>query len=309
VILPGYTHLQRAQPVLAPHYWLAYCEKLQRDRDRLADCRRRTNVSSLGAAALAGSSLPIDRSDVQRRLGFEGIAANSLDISSDRDFVIESAFVLTLIAEHLSTWADEWILWSTAEFNFLKLPQEFCTGSSIMPQKINPDVLELTRGKTARVIGNLQALLVLVKGLPLAYNRDLQEDKERIFDSFDTVELCLELAAPLVAGARLNREAIAEKLDRGYLDATTLMEWLIRRGLPQRTAHHAVGQLVATAMQRGCRLADLSEGDFRSADASLDKSVYAVLGVQQAVLAFASFGSTAPAEVRKQIEAWKQKVK
>ncbi len=309
VILPGYTHLQRAQPVLAPHYWLAYCEKFQRDRDRLADCRRRTNVSSLGAAALAGSSLPIDRSDVQWRLGFEGIAANSLDISSDRDFAIESAFVLTLIAEHLSTWAEEWILWSTAEFNFLKLPQEFCTGSSIMPQKINPDVLELTRGKTARVIGNLQALLVLVKGLPLAYNRDLQEDKERIFDSFDTVELCLELAAPLVAGAKLNSEAIAEKLDRGYLDATTLMEWLIRRGLPQRTAHHAVGQLVATAMQRGCRLADLSLDDFRSADASLDKSVYAVLGVQQAVQAFASFGSTAPAEVRKQIEAWKQKVK
>jgi argininosuccinate lyase len=309
VILPGYTHLQRAQPVLAPHYWLAYCEKFERDRGRLADCRRRTNASSLGAAALAGSSLPIDRVDVARRLGFETVAANSLDVSSDRDFVIESAFVLALIAEHLSTWAEEWILWSTGEFGFLSLPQEFCTGSSIMPQKVNPDVLELTRGKTARVIGNLQALLVLVKGLPLAYNRDLQEDKERIFDSVDTVELCLELAAPLVSGARLNREAIQGKLDRGHLDATTLMEWLIRRGLPQRTAHHAVGQLVAAANQRGCRLADLPLAEFRSVDPSIDENVLGVLGVEQAVGAFQSYGSTAPAEVRKQIDTWKKKVK
>ena len=306
VILPGYTHLQRAQPVLAPHYWLAYCEKLERDRQRVADCRRRVNTSSLGAAALAGSSLPIDRADVARRLGFEAVAANSLDISSDRDFAIESAFVLALIAEHLSTWAEEWILWSTAEFGFLTLPQEFCTGSSIMPQKINPDVLELTRGKTARVIGNLQALLVLIKGLPLAYNRDLQEDKERIFDSFDTVELCLELAAPLVAGAVLNREAIREKQGRGHLDATTLMEWMIRRGLPQRTAHHAVGQLVATAVERGCRLSDLQLDDFRAALPTVDESVYGVLGAEKAVAAFASYGSTAPGEVRKQIEAWKR---
>jgi argininosuccinate lyase len=308
VILPGYTHLQRAQPVLAAHYWLAYCEKFERDRQRLADCRKRVNVSSLGAAALAGSSLPIDRQDVAQRLGFAEVAANSLDVSSDRDFVLEAAFVLTMIAEHLSTWAEEWILWSTAEFNFLKLPQEFCTGSSIMPQKVNPDVLELTRGKTARVIGNLQALLVLVKGLPLAYNRDLQEDKERIFDSFDTVELCLSVAAPLVAGATLNREAIAEKLDRGHLDATTLMEWLIQRGAPQRKAHHLVGQLVGAAMSRGCQLADLRIEDFRAADPSLDESIYAVLGVQAAVAAFKSYGSTAPGEVRTQVERWKAKL-
>jgi len=308
VILPGYTHLQRAQPVLASHYWLAYCEKLERDRQRVADCRKRVNVSSLGAAALAGTSLPIDRHDAARRLGFADVAANSLDVSSDRDFVLEAAFVLAMIAEHLSTWAEEWILWSTAEFTFLKLPQEFCTGSSIMPQKINPDVLELTRGKTARVIGNLQAVLVLVKGLPLAYNRDLQEDKERIFDSFDTVELCLELAAPLAAGATLNRPAIAEKLDRGHLDATTLMEWLIQRGTPQRTAHHLVGQLVGMALARGCRLADLSLDDFRSADRSLDESVYGVLGASRAIAAFKSYGSTAPAEVRKQIDRWKAKL-
>ena len=254
------------------------------------------------------AACPIDRHDVAQRLGFADVAANSLDVSSDRDFVLESAFVLSTIAVHLSTWAEEWILWSTAEFNFLKLPQEFCTGSSIMPQKINPDVLELTRGKTARVIGNLQALLVLVKGLPLAYNRDLQEDKERIFDSFDTVELCLELAAPLVAGATLNRAAIAEKLDRGHLDATTLMEWLIRRGTPQRTAHHTVGQLVGAALQRGCRLADLKLDDFRAADPSLDDSVFGILGVERAIAAFQSYGSTAPAEVRKQIDRWKQKL-
>jgi argininosuccinate lyase len=308
VILPGYTHLQRAQPVLAPHYWLAYCEKFQRDRERVADCRRRANVSSLGAAALAGTSLPIDRHDAAQRLGFADVAANSLDVSSDRDFVLEAVFVLTVIAEHLSTWAEEWILWSTAEFNFLKIPQEFCTGSSIMPQKINPDVLELTRGKTARVIGNLQALLVLVKGLPLAYNRDLQEDKERIFDSFDTVELCLELAAPLVAGAVLNLVAIVEKLDRGHLDATTLMEWLIQRGTPQRTAHHLVGQLVGKAIERSCRLADLKFEDFRAADGSFDDSIYGVLGVKQTIAAFRSYGSTAPGEVRKQIERWKKKI-
>lgn len=308
VVLPAYTHLQRAQPVLAPHYWLAYCEKLERDRGRVADCRRRTNVCSLGAAALAGSSLPIDRQDVAERLGFEDVAANSLDISSDRDFVLEAAFVLSLIAEHLSTWAEEWILWSTVEFGFIKLPHEFCTGSSIMPQKINPDVLELTRGKTGRVIGNLQTLLVLVKGLPLAYNRDLQEDKPALFDSFDTVELCLELAAPLVAGAVLQRDSIAARLDRGYLDATTFMEWLIKQGMPQRTAHHLVGDLVRAAMSKGVRLADLSLAEFQAAHADLDDRVYEILGVDKAVAAFVSYGSSAPAEVARQIGRWKQKL-
>ena len=188
--------------------------------------------------------------------------ANSLDASSDRDFVLESLFVLSVIACHLSTWAEEWILWSTAEFGFLKLPQAFCTGSSIMPQKVNPDVLELTRGKTARVVGDLQTLLVLVKGLPLAYNRDLQEDKPPLFDAFDTVEACLELAAPLVRGAELNRAAIRSRLDRGYLDATTLMEYLIHRGVPQRRAHHFVGQLVGKAMERGCAAGRLAAGRF-----------------------------------------------
>ena len=228
VILPAYTHMRRAQPVLAPHYWLAYCEKFERDRQRIRDCRRRVNVCTLGTAAVAGTSLPVDRRDVASRLGFEDISANSIDSSSDRDYVLETAFVLAVIAEHLSTWAEEWILWSTVEFGFIRLPQEFCTGSSIMPQKINPDVLELIRGKTARVIGSLQTLLVLMKGLPLAYNRDLQEDKPALFDAVDTVKACLTLAAPLVAGMEFNRDAIAATLDQGYLDATTFMEWLIR---------------------------------------------------------------------------------
>ncbi|MEX0677796.1 MAG: argininosuccinate lyase [Pirellulales bacterium] len=307
-ILPAYTHLQRAQPVLAAHYWLCYCEKFERDRGRMAGCRARTNVSALGSAAVAGTSLPIDRDDVARRLDFAAVSANSIDAASDRDFVIEFAFALALVAEHLSTWAEEWVLWSTAEFDFIKLPEAFCTGSSIMPQKVNPDVLELIRGRTARVIGNLTALLVLVKGLPLAYNRDLQEDKEQIFDSFDTVNACLQMAVPLVDGARLNRSSIAERLDRGHLDATTLMEHLVARGVPQRTAHGVVGKLVRTAMERGVRLSDLSLDDFQAADSSLDNGVYDVLGAERATGAFVSYGSTGPAQVAEQLFHWKQKL-
>ena len=308
VILPGYTHLQRAQPVLANHYWLAYTEKFARDRQRLADCRRRVNQLPLGTAALAGTTINIDRQMVADALGFEGLVANSLDSSSDRDFAIEFAFVLTLIAEHLSTWAEEWILWTTTEFNFLKLPQAYCTGSSIMPQKINPDVLELIRGKTGRVVGNLQSLLVLVKGLPLAYNRDLQEDKPRVFDSADTVLACVELAAAVVAGAELNREAIASRLEKGYLDATTLMEYLIGLGVPQRSAHEMIGGLVAKAMQSDCALAELPLEEFRNAHESLDEKVYEVLGVERAVAAFKSFGSTAPDQVAQQVAAWKERL-
>jgi argininosuccinate lyase len=308
VILPGYTHMQRAQPVLAAHQWLAYCEKYQRDRERLADCRQRVNTLTLGTAALAGTSLPIDREFVARELGFGRIAANSLDASSDRDFVVELAFCLALVAEHLSTWAEEWILWSTIEFGFLKLPQGFCTGSSIMPQKVNPDVLELTRGKSARVIGNLQTLLVLIKGLPLAYNRDLQEDKLPLFDSVETIEACLAVAAPLVRGAQLQRETIAARLDRGFLDATTLMEWLIREGIPQRTAHHIVGSLVRRAMERQVRLADLSLSELQQVDQRLDQRVYEVLGVERAIQAFQSYGSTAPEHVDRQIALWQERI-
>jgi argininosuccinate lyase len=308
VILPGYTHLQRAQPVLAAHYWLAYCEKFERDRDRLVDCRRRVNVLPLGAAALAGTSIPLDRQMVADELEFDGVAANSLDASGDRDFVLEFAFALAVIAEHLSGWAEEWILWSTTEFGFLKLPQAFCTGSSIMPQKINPDVLELIRGKTGRVIGDLTALLVLVKGLPLAYNRDLQEDKQPLFDSVDTVAACLELAAPLVAGAQLQREAIAARLNSGYLDATTLMEHLIRHGVPQRTAHETIGRLVAVAMMFGVPLSGLPLEEFQAAHPALDQSVYQVLGAEQAIEAFTTYGSTGPTQVQHQLTTWRQRL-
>lgn len=308
VILPAFTHLQRAQPVLAPHYWLAYCEKFERDRGRLANCRQRLNVNSLGVAALAGTTLPIDREQTARLLGFDEVSRNSLDVSSDRDFVIELTFVLTMIAEHLSTWAEEWILWSTVEFGFIKLPDQFCTGSSIMPQKINPDVLELIRGKTARVVGNLQSLLVLVKGLPLAYNRDLQEDKPPLFDSVDTVKACLELAAPIVGQCQLNTSNIARRLDRGYLDATTLMEFLISRDIPQRTAHHLVGSLVRTAMERDVPLSELKLADFQQASAELDDSIFDFLGVENAIAAFQSYGSTAPAQVADQVEYWRRRL-
>ncbi len=308
VILPAYTHMQRAQPVLAPHYWLCYIEKYQRDRERLADCRKRVNVCGLGAAACAGTTLPIDREATAAELGFEGVAANSLDVSSDRDFVLESAFVLAMIAEHLSGWAEEWILWSTVEFNFIKLPHQFCTGSSIMPQKINPDTLELTRGKSARVLGNLQTLMVLVKGLPLAYNRDLQEDKPPLFDSVETVRACLELAIPIVEGATLQRDSIASRLDRGYLDATTLMEHLILQGIPQRTAHHLVGSLVALAQESGVCLAELTDAQLKSIHSDLDGSLREVLGAEQAVKAYQSYGSSGPHRVREQMNRWREQL-
>ncbi len=306
VIIPAYTHMQRAQPVLAAHYWLAYVEKLERDRGRLADCRKRVNVCPLGGAAVAGTSLPIDRHYSAELLEFEGVAANSVDISSDRDFAVESVFVLTMISVHLSGWAEEWILWSTTEFGFIKLPHAFCTGSSIMPQKVNPDTLELTRGKSARVVGNLQTLLVLIKGLPLAYNRDLQEDKPPLFDSFDTVIACLELAIPIVEQTELQREVISAKLDQGYLDATALMEGLILRGMPQRTAHHKVGALVAIAKARKVSLVALTEAEIKSVDESLDGSIRTTLGVSGAVQSYSSYGSSSPERVAEQVNRWRK---
>ncbi len=308
VILPGYTHLQRAQPVLAAHYWLAYCEKLERDRQRLADCRKRINTCGLGAAALAGTSIPVDREDVARQLGFDSVAANSLDISSDRDFVVESVFAFSLLAVHLSGWAEEWILWKTVEFDFLDLPHEFCTGSSIMPQKINPDVLELIRGKSARVIGDLQTLLVLTKGLPLAYNRDLQEDKPALFDAVDTVTACLEIAIPIVAGATLRVDSIKQRLEQGYLDATTLMEELIKRGVPQRTAHQVIGELVGKATQKGVSLSEIPLEELQELCPELDDTVYKVLGVENAIRAFSSLGSTAPERVAQQLADWRTRL-
>jgi argininosuccinate lyase len=304
VVLPAYTHLQRAQPVIAPHYWLAYIEKFARDRERVADCRRRVNQCSLGVAAVAGTTLPIDREQTAKSLDFDGVTANSLDTSSDRDFMMESAFVLSVIASHLSGWAEEWILWSTVEYDFLKMPQAFCTGSSIMPQKVNPDTLELTRGKSARVMGNLQTLMLLIKNLPMAYNRDLQEDKPPLFDSFDTVTAMLQLAAPIVEGSELQRESIASRLERGYLDATTLMEWMIKKGMPQRTAHHLVGAIVGEAMKRDVPLSELPLEVLQSHSEEIDETIFDCLGSKNAVDAFVSYGSTAPDQVRSQIERW-----
>ncbi len=308
LVLPGYTHLQRAQPVLAAHYFLAYIEKYQRDRDRLLDCRKRVNVLPLGAAALAGTSLPIDRDSVRRQLGFDTLAANSLDVSSDRDFLLEFVFNLSVIALHLSGWAEEWVLWTTTEFGFLDLPDAFCTGSSIMPHKKNPDVLELIRGKAARVVADLQQLLILVKGLPLAYNRDLQEDKAALFDAHDTVAASLELAAALVRESRFRADVIASRLEDGYLDATTLMEFCIAQGVPMRAAHEAVGKLVRLCEERRCRLAELPPNVYESVRPGLSAEVYKVLGVANALAAFRSAGSTAPAEVDRQLALWRQRL-
>lgn len=307
-IIPGYTHLQRAQPILAAHYFLAYVEKYQRDRQRLADCRRRVNILPLGAAALAGTSLPINRQRVAELLGFADVAANSLDIVSDRDFVIETVFVLVMVAEHLSGWAEEWILWTTTEFDFLNLPDAFCTGSSIMPQKKNPDVLELIRGKSARVIGALQTLLVLVKGLPLAYNRDLQEDKPPLFDAMTTVLDCVELATALIQGAELKQNTIAARLELGHLDATTLMEQLIARGVPMRSAHEIVGRLVRQALEKGCTLTELGAKAFDAVLPGQGDSLCASLGTRQAVAAFTSHGSTAPPRVAEQLQLWEERL-
>ena len=307
-VIPGYTHMRRAQPVLAAHQLLAWCEKFDRDRQRLADCRKRTNILPLGSGAIAGSSLPIDREQVQKSLGFDAVAANSLDGASDRDFVCELAFVLSLTAVHLSQWAEEWTIYSTQEFGFLVLPEGFCTGSSIMPQKINPDVLELVRGKSARTIGNVQAILVLLKGLPTAYNRDLQEDKETIFDSIDTLEAMLGVAAPLVAGTKFDHARVATTIERGHLDATSLMEALIAQGVPQRTAHETVGHLVRRAMTKGVALAELSDQEFLKEYAGWNGTLRGALGASRAVERMASFGSTAPARVADQIAIWQRRL-
>ena len=308
VILPGYTHLQRAQPVQAAHYWLAYCEKFDRDRSRLADCRRRANVSPLGAAALAGSSLPIDREMTAELLGFDSVAGNSLDVSSDRDYLAEFAFAMSLISAHLCTWCEEWIIWFTTEFGFIKLPDAYTTGSSIMPQKRNPDVLELIRGKSARVMAAVPQLLILMKSLPMAYNRDLQEDKLAMFSAFDTVKACLELTPAIVVGAELQRDQIASRIEDGFLDATALMEYLIKKGVPMRTGHGTVGALVARCEAEKRRLKDLSLTELQAACELIDEDVYSVLGTENAMKALQTFGSGGEQPVAHRLVYWKKKL-
>ncbi len=308
VVLPGYTHMQRAQPVLAAHYWLAYVEKFQRDRERLADCRKRVNVCPLGAAALAGTSLPIERDLTAKLMGFESVAANSLDVSSDRDFLVEFVFCLSLIAAHLSTWAEEWIVWFTTEFGFISLPDAYTTGSSIMPQKRNPDVLELIRGRTARVMGALPQLLILIKSLPMAYNRDLQEDKLAMFTAYDALHASLELTPSIIAGAELRLDVIASRIEDGFLDATALMEYMIKKGVPMRTGHATVGRLVSHCEARGCRLSDLPLSELKEVCSLIEEDVAQVLGTRNALNALQSYGGGGPVSVNARVAEWKQRL-
>jgi argininosuccinate lyase len=283
VLLPGYTHLQRAQPVRLAHHLHAWCEMLERDRGRLDDARRRLNRSPLGAGALATTTFPIDREMTAKELGFDGVLANSLDAVSDRDFLVEVVAALANLAVHLSRIAEELVIWSTQEFGFVQMSDAFTTGSSMMPQKKNPDMAELVRGKTGRVIGDLVALLVMLKGLPLAYNRDLQEDKRPLFDAVDTTDACLEVLAGAIASARFDRERMRAALGSGFLEATEVADFLSDRGVPFRDAHHVAGRLVKLCVDRGSALRDLSLADYQAAHAAFDETVFDVLDPERAI--------------------------
>jgi argininosuccinate lyase len=308
LIVPGFTHLRHAQPVLLPHVLLAYAEMLERDRGRLTDCRKRMNVSPLGACALAGTTLPIDPESTGRELGFDACFSNSMDAVSDRDFALEFAFALAVVSMHLSRLAEEWLIWSTPEFDFVDLDEAFCTGSSIMPQKKNADVLELMRGKTSRVYGDLMALLSIMKGQPLAYNRDLQEDKEPLFDAADTVRDCLAIAGELVATTTFKQENIARACALGHMDATALADYLVRRGVPFREAHETVGRAVRKAAADGVTLEELSLEQLRSFSPLIAEDVYRALGIQNCVENYRSHGSSAPAEVERQLQVWRARL-
>jgi argininosuccinate lyase len=297
-IMPGFTHLQVAQPVTFGHHLLAWFEMLQRDRERLRDCRRRVNVMPLGAAALAGTSYPIDRAYTAELLGFDAPAANSLDAVSDRDFAIEFAAAAALLMVHLSRFSEELILWSSAQFGFVELSDGYCTGSSIMPQKKNPDMPELVRGKSGRVTGNLIALLTLMKGQPLAYNKDNQEDKEPLFDSVDTVKACLRVFAGMLPGMQVRRERMAQSARLGYSTATDLADYLVRKGIAFRDAHEIVGKTVRYAIDQGRELAALTLDELRGFSDTIGDDVHAVLTVEGSVAARNHPGGTAPAQVR-----------
>jgi len=295
--MPGFTHLQVAQPVTFGHHLMAYYEMFKRDRERLADCRSRVNRLPLGAAALAGTSFPIDRERVARDLGFEGVCANSLDAVSDRDFAIEFAACAALVMTHLSRLSEELVLWMSARFGFIRLPDRFCTGSSIMPQKKNPDVPELARGKTGRVFGHLVGLLTLMKGQPLAYNKDNQEDKEPVFDMVDTLVETLAVFAEMIPGIEVDPEKMRTAAREGYATATDLADYLVKRGVPFRDAHEAVARAVRAAEARGCDLADLPLAELQSFAPTIDADVYAVLTVEGSLASRAHPGGTAPDRV------------
>jgi argininosuccinate lyase len=302
VAIPGYTHLQRAQPILLAHWCLAYFEMLARDRERLLEVRKRVNVMPLGSAALAGTSFPIDREAVARGLGFESISRNSLDAVSDRDFVIEFVSAAAMIMMHLSRLAEDIILYCTSEFGFFELSDAVATGSSLMPQKKNPDSMELVRGKAGRVFGHLQSLLTTMKGLPLAYNKDMQEDKEALFDSVDTVSACLSVTTTVLRNIRLNKERARAAATHGYLNATELADYLTRKGTPFRQAHETAGRIVVHAIERGVELNELTLDELKSLSTMIDQDVFEALTLEQTLTAKTQIGGTSPARVADELK-------
>ena len=303
VMVPGYTHLQRAQPVLLAHHFMAYVEMFARDAERMEACRVRTNVMPLGSAALAGTTFPIDRAYAADLLGFPALSANSLDAVSDRDFIIEFLATASLSMLHLSRLSEEMVLWSTSEFGFIELPDAFATGSSIMPQKKNPDVPELVRGKTGRVYGHLMAMLTLMKGLPLSYNRDLQEDKAALFDAVDTLKACLEVYTQMLPGIRMVRARMEQAASSGYINATDLADYLVRQGMPFREAHHCVGQAVRHAIDQGLELHQLPLAELQRFSTLIQPDIFGCLEARETINRRSCPGGTAEAAVRAAIEA------
>ncbi len=307
-IMPGYTHMQRAQPVQVAHHMLAYYEMFGRDQERMADCRKRLNLSPLGCAAMAGTGLPIDREQVAAALGFAGVTANSMDTSADRDYAIEFTSTCTMIQLHLSRLAEELVLWSSQEFNFVNISDTFCTGSSIMPQKKNPDIPELIRGKSGRVVGSLMTLITLMKGLPLTYNRDMQEDKEPVFDAVDTVAASLSIMAELLANLSFNIERMLDATRTGCMTATDLADYLVLKNVPFREAHGIVGRAVAYCLEKGCELPDLTAAELAGFSPIIEKDVYEVLRIEGSVNSRISHGGTALVRVEEAIAAAEKKL-
>ncbi len=309
IVLPGYTHLQRAQPVLLAHWSLAYFEMLMRDRDRFSDLRKRVNVLPLGSAALAGTSFPIDREAIAKELGFEGITANSLDAVSDRDFCVEFTSACSLVMVHLSRLAEDIILYSTAEFGFFELSDAVATGSSLMPQKKNPDSMELVRGKAGRVFGHLQGLLTTMKGLPLAYNKDMQEDKEAVFDSFDTVVACLEISSTVLRNVRVNEARARVAAATGYMNATELADYLVTKGMPFREAHELVGKVVMEAIAGGVELQELPIDELQKFSKFIGPDVLTSLSLVTTLNSKKLPGGTAPERVAEALASAKAKLR